>query len=89
MNRITTDGMKMAFVRFICTAIITLIVLQTSGIVCTQTKYVDHRNHHIGSLEQLIRTNPPQGKELISAYSGLMFGYREFDINKSAAHTYL
>ena len=47
------------------------------------TQYNDHRNRHVDSLEQVLATNPPTGKELRLIYLDLMTGYQQINIEKS------
>ena len=49
--------------------------------------YSDHRNRSIDSIETLVNSaNPPQGDDLIRAYSELMWGYLQTDGDKSKAY---
>jgi signal transduction histidine kinase len=62
------------------------IIVQTILLLlpCTLfAQYADHRNRHVDSLEQVLVTNPPTGKELGFIYRDLMWGYLQTDKEKS------
>jgi signal transduction histidine kinase len=46
-------------------------------------QYWDHRNRHVDSLENILATNPPEGKELRLIYDNLMMGYLQINGQKS------
>jgi signal transduction histidine kinase len=46
-------------------------------------QYIDHRNHKVDSLEQVLATNPPTGADLLLVYQELMRGYRQINGEKS------
>ncbi|GHV48964.1 hypothetical protein FACS1894181_06280 [Bacteroidia bacterium] len=47
------------------------------------TQYTDHRNRKVDSLEQVLKTNPPEGSELAAIYEELMWGYMNTNREKS------
>ena len=46
-------------------------------------QYTDHRSRHIDSLEQVLATNPPTGRDLAVVYYNLMKGYQQINMEKS------
>ena len=62
--------------------VILLFLLQ---LFCTAlfAQYADHRNRQVDSLEQVLATNPPTGKELMVVYDNLTWGYLEINAEKS------
>ena len=46
-------------------------------------QFADHRNRQVDSLEQVLATNPPTGRDLAFIYRDLMWGYQPTDSKKS------
>lgn len=52
-------------------------------------EYADHRNRHVDSLEQVLKTQKLDGEDLMKVYSGLMNGYLQTDAGKSSHYAKL
>ncbi len=59
------------------------ILLSLLYVATVQAEYTDHRNRKQDSLEQILRTNPPTGEELINLYKNLMWGFLQIDAEKT------
>ena len=46
-------------------------------------QYTDHRNRQVDSLEQVLATNPPTGKDLVRVYRNLCWGYSTSNSKKA------
>lgn len=66
-----------------------LTVVMMVGTLGLHAEYSDHRNRHVDSLEMVLRTRKPSGKELYRIYDGLMNGYLQTDGSKSAHYATL
>ena len=54
-----------------------------------RAEYLDHRNRKVDSLEQVLKTQKLEGRELYSVYDGLMNGYLQTDAAKSSHYAKL
>lgn len=54
-----------------------------------RAEYLDHRNRKVDSLEQVLKTQKLDGRELYSVYDGLMNGYLQTDAAKSSHYAKL
>lgn len=52
-------------------------------------EYSDHRNRHVDSLENVLKTQKLEGEELFRVYSGLMNGYLQTNAEKSCHYAKL
>ena len=52
-------------------------------------EYSDHRNRHVDSLENVLKTKKLEGEELFRVYSGLMNGYLQTNAEKSCHYAKL
>lgn len=66
-----------------------LIVSMLSMPACLFAEYADHRNRHVDSLEQVLKTQKLDGEDLMKVYSGLMNGYLQTDAGKSSHYAKL
>lgn len=66
-----------------------LIVSMLSIPACLFAEYADHRNRHVDSLEQVLKTQKLDGEDLMKVYSGLMNGYLQTDAGKSSHYAKL
>jgi signal transduction histidine kinase len=64
---------------------VTLLTLLLISATRAFAQYTDHRDyyHKLDSLEQVLATNPPEGKDLGFIYRDLMYGYLQVDNEKS------
>jgi signal transduction histidine kinase len=54
---------------------ILLIISNIIGVGNLYAQYIDHRNHKVDSLEQVLAANPPKGTDLLRVYRDLCWGY--------------
>jgi signal transduction histidine kinase len=62
---------------------INLLILSLLCGTTLPAQYADHRNRQVDSLEQVLATDPPTGRDLAFIYRDLMWGYQPTDPKKS------
>ena len=60
-----------------------LLILSLLCVGTLAAQYYDHRDRQVDSLERVLATDPPTGKDLRDIYRDLMWGLQETEVEKS------